>query len=515
MSDRIYISDTTLRDGEQTPGVSLNSREKLEIARQLAKLNADIIEIGFPGSSYDHLDAVKAIAGHVKGPAICGLSCLNTKDIDIVREALKGAENPRIHVFITPADPHWQFKSDLPKPALLSLIKDKVQYAVRYFEAVAFSVEDAFRTDPAFLAEAYQTAIKAGANIVNVPDSAGYALPTEFGVFIKTLRTAVPDSDKVLWSAHCHNALGLATANALAAIENGVRQVECTVNGLGRRAGNTALEEIVLALATREGTLSCTTGIHTKEIGRTSRLVANLTGVSIQANKAIVGRNAFLPESGNLHSQDCGSYEIMDPDTLGICSDNPVIGKHAGRPGFKEHLENLGFHIEGEELDIIFKNFKNLADKKKTITDRDIEALVEDQIRTVPEHWKLEYFHISAGTGVTSTATVRLSSEQDVRVEAACGEGPISAIFNAIDKCAHVSLTLNHYSLHAITGGNDAMGEVITQIEYMGHAFTGRGISTDILEASAKSYINAINRAIFRCEHEEGEDETFTLGGHS
>ncbi len=427
------------------------------------------------------------------------------------------AESPRIHVFIATSDVHMKYKLKMTREEDLAAVREKVRYARNLFDDVEFSGEDAFRSDPAFLAEVYQAAIEAGARTLNVPDTVGYALPLEFGDFIKNLREAVPDADKAIWSVHCHNDLGLAVANSLASIVNGVRQVECTVNGLGERAGNTSLEEIVMALETRKNRLNFETNINKKEIGRTSRLVSNLTSILVQPNKAIVGKNAFLHESG-IHQdgvlKERSTYEIMDPKELGLYSDNLVIGKHSGRHGFREYLENLGFQVEDEDLDIIFKNFKTLADKKKSVTDRDIEVLVEEQIRAVPEHWKLEYFHISSGTGITPTATVRLSSEQEVRVEASCGEGPVSAIFNAIDKCANVRLTLNHYSLNAVTGGNDAIGEVLTQIEYMGRSFNGRGISTDILEASAKSYVNAINRAIYECEHDDCEEETITLGGN-
>ncbi len=517
MSNKIYILDTTLRDGEQTPSVSLNFREKLEIAQQLAKLNVDIIEAGFPISSPGDMDAVKTIARLVKGPAISGLSRLNKKDIDAVKEALAEAEAPRIHVFIATSDVHMQYKLKMTREEVLAAVREKVSYARNLFEYVEFSGEDAFRSDPDFLAQVYQAAIEAGARILNVPDTVGYALPSEFGAFIKNLREGVPDADKGVWSVHCHNDLGLAVANSLTSIENGVRQVECTINGLGERAGNTSLEEIVMALETRKNHMQFETGINIKEIGRSSRLVSNLSGIPIQPNKAIVGKNAFLHESG-IHQDGVlkmrSTYEIMDPKELGLFSDNLVMGKHSGRHGFKEYLENLGFNVEENDLDIIFKNFKSLADRKKTVTDRDIEVLVEEQIRAIEEHWKLEYFQISSGTGITPTATVRLSSEQEVRVEASCGEGPVSAIFNAIDKCANVRLTLNHYSLNAVTGGNDAIGEVLTQIEYMGRSFNGRGISTDILEASAKSYVNAINRAIYECEHEDCEDETIILGGN-
>ncbi len=516
MKNKVYIFDTTLRDGEQTPGVSLNVREKLEIAQQMARLNVDIIEAGFPISSSGDMDAVTNIARNVRGPAICALARLNQKDIDAAKEALAGAESPRIHVFIATSDVHMQYKLKKSREEVLAAVREKVRYARNLFEYVEFSGEDAFRSDPAFLAEVYQAAIEAGARILNVPDTVGYALPLEFGEFIKNLREAVPDADRAIWSCHCHNDLGLAVANSLASIENGVRQVECAINGLGERAGNASLEEIVMALKTRKGRLAFETDINFKEIGRSSRLVANISNVPVQPNKAIVGKNAFLHESG-IHQdgvlKNRDTYEIMNPRELGLSNDNLVVGKHSGRHGFKDYLENLGFHVEDEDLDIIFKNFKSLADRKKTVTDRDIEVLVEDQIRAVPEHWKLEYFHISSGTGITSTATVRLSSEQDVRVEASCGEGPVSAIFNAIDKCAGVRVTLNHYALNAVTGGNDAIGEVVSQIEYMGCAFSGRGISTDILEASAKSYVNAINRAIHECEQEDGDEEMITLGG--
>ncbi len=496
----VAIFDTTLRDGEQTPGLNFNFQEKTEIAEQLGRLKVDVIEAGFPVISPGDMEAVGSIARIVKGPVICAFARPNIKDIDAVREALAPAKRRRIHICIATSDLHMQYKLNMTREQVLSAVATHLRYAAKYFDDIEFSGEDAFRSDPQFLQEVYQLAIESGATVLNLPDTVGYALPSEFGSFVKKIRELVPDSDKVTWSCHCHNDLGMAVANALAAVENGVRQVECTINGLGERAGNTALEELTMALSTRKQLLGLDTNLEKKELGRTCRLVSSLSGMAIPRNKAITGRNAFLHESG-IHQdgvlKNRATYEIMDPHSIGIYSEEITLGKHSGRHGFKEHLEKLGFFLSDPDFKEVYKNFKSLADRKKDISDRDIEVLIEEQIRAVPEYWKIDYFHISSVSQMSATATVKLSSREGTIEEASCGDGPISAIFNAINRCTGLQVKLTQYSLNAVTGGTDAIGEALTQIEFVGANYNGRGISTDILEASAKSYVNAINRALY------------------
>ena len=504
MDNRVQIFDTTLRDGEQTPGINFNFREKTEIAEQLGKLKVDVIEAGFPVISSGVMEAVRSIAKIVKTPIICGFARPNVKDIDAVRESLAPAQRKRLHVCIATSDLHMRYKLNMTREQVLETMDTHLKYGAKYFEDIEFSAEDAFRSDPEFLKEVYQLAIERGATVLNIPDTVGYALPSEFGAFIKKIIESVPDSDKGIWSCHCHNDLGLGVANALAALENGVRQVECTVNGLGERAGNTAMEELIMALETRKQFLGLETGLKKKELGRTCRLVSSLSGMAIPRNKAVTGRNAFLHESG-IHQdgvlKNRATYEIMDPTTIGIYTEEITLGKHSGRHGFKEHLEKLGFELSDADFREVYKSFKSLADRKKDISDRDIEVLIDEQVRSVPEYWHIEYFHISSVSTMSATATVKLRSKNGAVEEASCGDGPISAIFNAINRCTGLEVRLTQYSLNAVTGGTDAIGEALTQIDFAGKTYNGRGISTDILEASAKSYINAINRALYNGQH--------------
>lgn len=503
MDNRVAIFDTTLRDGEQTPGMNFNFREKTEIAEQLGKLNIDVIEAGFPVISHGDMDAVKSIARMVKGPVICGFARPNEKDIDAVREALAPAKHRRLHVCIATSDLHMKYKLNMERADVLAAVDKGLNYGAKYFEDIEFSAEDAFRSDLDFLCQVYDLAIKRGATVLNIPDTVGFALPSEFGGFIKKIIENVPDSDKVTWSCHCHNDLGLAVANALAAVENGVRQVECTVNGLGERAGNTAMEELVMALHTRRKALDLTTGLQLKELGRTCRLVSALSGMPIPNNKAVMGRNAFLHESG-IHQdgilKNRATYEIMNPTDMGIYTEKITLGKHSGRHGFKERLEVMGYHLNDADFKEVYKSFKSLADRKKDISDRDIEVLIEEKLHAVPEYWKIEFFHLSSVSTMSSTATVKLKSREGSKEEASCGDGPLGAIFAAINRCTGLNLQLTQYSLNAVTGGSDAIGEALTQIEFKGESYNGRGISTDILEASAKSYVNAINRMLFMQE---------------
>lgn len=505
MGKRIYIFDTTLRDGEQSPGVSLNTQEKLEIAQQLARLGVDVIEAGFPIASPGDFEAVKAIAQNVQGPVIAALARVNPQDIDRAWEAVKYARRPRLHVFIATSDIHLRYKLRLSREEVLERAVAGVKRAKGYCEDVEFSTEDGSRTDLDFMCQILEAAIEAGATVVNIPDTVGYATPEEFGLFIATIRQRVPNINKAIVSVHCHDDLGMAVANSLAGVLNGAEQVEGAINGIGERAGNTALEEVIMALHTRRDFYGFETGIRTEEIYRTSKLVSALTGMPIQPNKAVVGKNAFAHESG-IHQdgvlKERTTYEIMNPAMIGLIQNNIVLGKHSGRHAFKERLGQLGFVLSDADLDRAFARFKDLADRKKEITDRDLEAIVENEIRTIPEYFALVDLHISTGTKVVPTATIGLRVGEEVYEEAACGEGPVDAAFRAIEKITGVEVSLKNYSLNAVTSGCDAMGEVTVQLAYQDKTFIGKGLSTDIIEASARAYINALNKITWQFEDE-------------
>ncbi len=504
MTDRVFIFDTTLRDGEQSPGVSLNMQEKLEIAHQLARLNVDVIEAGFPITSPGDFAAVQAIAREVRGPVIAGLARTDFADIDRAWEALKEAERPRIHIVIATSDLHIKQKLQKTRPEVLALAVAAVQHAKGYTVDVEFSAEDASRSDISYLCEVLEAAIEAGATTVNVPDTVGYALPQEHGEFIANIRDRVKKIDQVVLSVHCHNDLGLAVANSLAAVAQGARQVECAVNGLGERAGNASLEEIVMGLYTRQSYFNKVTGIKHDEIYRTSRLVSSLTGMDVQPNKAVVGKNAFRHASG-IHQdgvlKERTTYEIMNPELIGLSQSSIVLGKLSGRHAFRERLAELGYHLEGDNLNRAFERFKALTDRKKEVTDRDLEALVKNEIRSIPELYQLEYLHVSSGTTVVPTATVGLKRNGATQEEAACGDGPVDAALRAIDKITGIQdISLSEYTINAVTGGKDgkdALGEVTARVEYGGKTFIGRGLSTDVIEASVKAYLNAVNKVIY------------------
>ncbi len=501
MADRVFIFDTTLRDGEQSPGVSLNTQEKLEIAHQLARLNVDVIEAGFPITSPGDFAAVQAIAREVRGPVIAGLARANPADVDRDWEALKDAERPRVHIVIATSDLHLKHKLQKTREEVLELAVAAVRQARGYTSDVEFSAEDASRSDFDYLCEVLEAAIAAGATTLNIPDTVGYAVPQEFGEFIARIRSGVRGIDRVVLSVHCHNDLGLAVANSLAAVANGAQQVECAVNGLGERAGNAALEEIAMALYTRQSYFNKTTGIKHDEIYRTSKLVSSLTGMDVQPNKAVVGRNAFSHASG-IHQdgvlKERSTYEIMNPQLIGLPQSNIVLGKLSGRHAFRERLAELGHILDGGNLNRAFERFKALTDRKKEITDRDLEALVKNEIRATPELFQLDYLHISSGTTVVPTATVGLRRNGGIQEEAACGDGPVDAAFRAVDKITGVQdVTLSEYVLSAITGGKDALGEVTVRVEYGGKTFIGRGLSTDVIEASVKAYLNAVNKVLY------------------
>lgn len=509
--NRIYIFDTTLRDGEQSPGVSLNTHEKIDIARQLQKLGVDIIEAGFPMASPGDFEAVKAISENLKGVTVCGLSRATFADIDRAWDAIKTSEQPRIHTFIATSDIHLTHKLRMTRKEVLEAAVAAVKHAKKYTSDVEFSAEDAFRSEMDFLCEVLEAAIGAGATTVNIPDTVGYATPGEFGQFIKDIAQRVPNIDKARISVHCHNDLGLAVANSLAAITNGATQIECTVNGIGERAGNASLEEVVMALYTRKSKYGKYTGINTKEIYRTSRLVSNLTGMKVQPNKAIVGKNAFAHESG-IHQdgvlKERSTYEIMNPDLIGLNIKNIVLGKHSGRHAISDRLAELGYNLDESELSKAFEKFKGLADKKKEVTDEDLVALVEGEIMSIPATFELEYMHISSGTSVIPTATLSLKKDGELLEDAACGDGPVDAIYKAVEKITGMNSTLLLYNISAVTGGKDALGEVTVKIQPNGSSkiYLGRGVSTDVLEASAKAYINAVNKVVHD-NNSEGKKE--------
>ena len=515
--ERILIFDTTLRDGEQSPGASLNIKEKFEVAEQLEKLGVDVIEAGFPVSSPGDFEAVKLISRRIKKPVIAGLARATKRDIDACWDAIKYAKNPRIHTFIATSDIHLKYKLRKSREEVLKEAVSAVKYAKKFTDDVEFSPEDAVRSDPDFLCHVVEETIEAGATTINIPDTVGYAIPEEFGRIIRMVIEKVPNSDKAVISVHCHNDLGLATANSLTAISLGARQIECTVNGIGERAGNASLEEVVMALRTRKDLLPFYTNIETKEIAKTSRLVSKLTGIVVQPNKAIVGANAFAHEAG-IHQdgviKERLTYEIMTPESIGLGGRRLVLGKHSGRHAFRKKLQELGYKLNSEEVDSTFQQFKLLADKKKEIFDEDIEALVEDQISLIPEVYKLEYINVTTGNKVVPTATVGLrkliapgkTAKSQVLQEASCGDGPVDAAFRAIDRITSIKCRLMDYSLRSVSMGKDALGEVTVKIapvargraDRLRKVVTGRGTSTDIIEASAKAYINALNRVLAR-----------------
>ena len=497
-SDRVVIFDTTLRDGEQSPGASMNLPQKLQVAHALKDLGVDIIEAGFPNASPGELEAVRAVARQVEGPVICGLARCERTDIDRAWEALRDAARKRIHVFLATSAIHREFKLRMAKEEILRRAVEGVQRARDYCDDVEFSPEDASRTEPDFLPEVVERAIEAGATTVNIPDTVGYAVPTQYAGLIAHLRRHVRNIDKVVISVHCHNDLGLAVANSLAALQEGARQVECTINGIGERAGNCSLEEVVMAIRTRSDYFQFHTGINTRRLYPTSRLVANVTGIQVQRNKAIVGQNAFAHEAG-IHQHGMlmhhSTYEIMRPEMVGFSKTNLVLGKHSGRHAFRNQVKEMGYHLNEGELDKVFEAFKALADRKKDIYDADIEALIEGRIQDVPALWEIVDFHISTGTGTLPTAAVRLRHLDGRTVEeAACGDGPVDALFKAIERITDINVSVRDYQVRSVTIGEDAQGEVQVEVEYAECRHRGHAASTDIIEASARAFLHAINQ---------------------
>ena len=497
---KVSIFDTTLRDGEQAAGASLNLQEKLEIARQLDKLGVDVIEAGFPASSVGDFEAVRLIAQKLKRPTICALTLANIKAIDRAWEAVKEAEHPRIHVFLSASDIHLAHQLKKSRDEVLRMSQEMVARAKNYLDDVEFSPMDASRADPDYIYQILEAVIDAGATTVNITDTVGYATPQEFGGLIQGIRDNVSDIGKAVISVHCHNDLGLAVANSLEAIRVGARQVECTINGIGERAGNASLEEIVMALKTRQNFFKLTTNIDTTQIYRTSRLVSELTGFSIQPNKAIIGANAFRHQSG-IHQdgvlKKAITYEIIDPKSVGIPSSALVLSKVSGRHAFKERLSELGYTLSEEALNRAFQGFKELADKKKEITDRDIESLIAEELRTVTEVYHLDHIEVSCGDHSLPTATVRLIGPDGQSVaDAALGTGPVDAVYKAINRLVGIPNKLTEFTVKSVTEGIDAIGEVLIRIESDGITYTGRGADMDIIVASAKAYMNALNRLL-------------------
>ena len=500
--NRVLIFDTTLRDGEQSPGISLNTQEKLEIAQQLARLGVDVIEAGFPITSPGDFDAVQEIARNVDGPVICALARTAAGDIDRAWEAVRDAERPRIHTFIATSDLHIQHKLQTTREDVLGQARAAVAHARQYTDDVEFSPEDGFRSDREFMAEVIAAAIAEGATTINVPDTVGYATPDEYAAMFVELYERVPALRDVVVSVHCHDDLGLAVANSLAGLRVGCRQVECAINGIGERAGNASLEEIVMLLRTREPYLGLSTGIDTPEIARTSRMVSRLTGYPVQPNKAIVGRNAFAHEAG-IHQdgvlKERTTYEIMDATTVGLDANSIVLGKHSGRHALQQALSELGFEVSGQTLNTAFKRFKEIADKKKQVTAMDLEALVTDELREGVTGYQLEWFDVEASTRRPPHATVGVRSpDGDELVGSFTGDGPVDAIFRAINASTGVDARLREFRVDAVTGGQDALGETSVVLEVGGVVGSGQGVSTDILEAGARAYVRALSNAIRR-----------------
>jgi 2-isopropylmalate synthase len=494
----VRIFDTTLRDGEQAPGIALTRSEKVEIAEQLARLNVDILEAGFPISSDGEFDAVSEIASSVRGPVIAALARTTTGDIERAAQALKGADRWRIHTFISTSDVHMNDMLRMSHDQVLEAIRENVTLAVSYTDDVEFSAQDATRTELGFLLETFRVAVACGATTINVPDTVGYATPTEFGELVRIVREATPDH--VTISTHCHNDLGLAVANSLAGIENGAGQVEVAVNGIGERAGNCSLEEIAMIVRTRGQALQRGHGLNIKEITRTSRLVAMTTGYNVQPNKAVVGSSAFAHESG-IHQHGMlsnrATYEIMDPVAIGLEGNSLVLGKHSGRHAFLDALTKMGIDVPPEHVDRSFARFKELADRKIQITDQDIAAIVGEEIRGADsELLVLESLQVGGGTHLSPSATVRLRRGEETIEDSAFGDGMIDAACGAIQRAAGVEARLIHFNVSSVTGGSDALGDVVVQLEIDGRLVTGRGVSVDVVEASARAYLAAINRAL-------------------
>jgi 2-isopropylmalate synthase len=495
--DRIIVFDTTLRDGEQSPGASMNAAEKLRLAIKLETLGVDAIEAGFPAASPGDFDAVKMVAGKIRNAQVTALARASKEDIDSAWGAIKEAAHPRIHTFIATSDIHLEHKLKMNRDEVIKAAIEAVSYAKSFTDNVEFSAEDGSRSDRDFLCRMFEAAIEAGATTVNLPDTVGYAMPDEFGQLVAYVREHTPNINKAVLSVHCHNDLGLATANTLSGLKAGARQVEVTINGIGERAGNTSLEEVVMGLYTRRDHLGLESSIDTREIHPASRLVSMVTGIVVQPNKAVVGANAFAHEAG-IHQdgvlKNKMTYEIMEPETVGLTSNRLVLGKHSGRHAFKQRLTELGYELEENDLNRVFGKFKELADKRKEILDEDIEVLIAEEILRVPDTFKLDYLNVVSGTVAVPTATVKLIIDGQVAQNAGFGIGPIDATFNTIAKMTKTRSKLLRFSINAISGGTDAQGEVTVRLQENGLIALGKGADPDIFTASAKAYINGLNR---------------------
>ncbi len=510
MSNEIRVFDTTLRDGEQSPGCSMNLKEKLTLARQLQRLGVDVIEAGFPIASQGDFEAVRKIAEELRGPILCGLARTPKADVERAAEALEPADKARIHTFIATSDIHLEHKLRMTRERVLEEVERAVSQARTYVDDVEFSAEDATRSDRNFLVQAFSVALEAGATTLNVPDTVGYTTPGEYADLIRYLIAEIPGSDKAVFSVHCHNDLGLAVANSLAAVQAGARQVECTVNGIGERAGNTSLEEMVMAVKTRPDVYSgVALGINAQEIYPCSRLLSSVTGVQVQPNKAIVGDNAFAHEAG-IHQDGVLkapiTYEIMTPASIGRASNELVLGKHSGRHAFRDRLDELGLQADGDEFERAFKRFKDLADAKKVIYNEDIEAIVADSFSATEDRFELLELTITSGNATAPKATVSLAVDGGAKSTVASGVGPVDAIFKAVAELTETASELIRYQVHAVTAGLDAQGEVTVTIEEEGRRVIGNGVHEDVMVASGKAYVNAINKLEWhRRRHEVDE----------
>jgi len=499
--ERVHIFDTTLRDGEQSPGFSMTPEEKVEMARQLARLGVDVIEAGFPIASPGELEAARRVAREVRGPVICALARTAPGDIEAAWQAVREAERPRIHTFIATSPIHMARKLRMTPDAVLEAAEQAVRLARRLAPEVEFSAEDATRSEVEFLCRIFEAAIAAGASVINIPDTVGYAQPEEFGELVRTLIARVPSMDRVTVSVHCHDDLGVATANTLAGLRAGARQVEGTINGIGERAGNVALEEVVMALRTRPDVYGLATGVDTTQIVATSRLLCALTGIDVQPNKAVVGANAFAHEAG-IHQHgvlaDRRTYEIMTPESVGLPTNRLVLGKHSGRHALQKILEEAGFRLAPEELDRAYRRFKEVADRKKTVLPEEVVALVEEDLAAPPRTWELRRFTVTTGSAGPPQAAVTLARGEAEAERAATGDGPVDALFAAVNAIVGLAPTLVDYTVRAVAGGTEAVGEAVVRVRLARDLAVGRASSTDVLEASTRAYVAAINKLLAR-----------------
>ncbi|MBT8132426.1 MAG: 2-isopropylmalate synthase [Gammaproteobacteria bacterium] len=505
--EKLLIFDTTLRDGEQAPGCSMTLKEKLRVASLLAELGVDIIEAGFPAASPGDFKSVRAVAREIEGPIICGLARCNRKDIEKTWEALKDAKRQRLHVFLATSPIHREYKLSMNKKEVMDCLVDSLHFARKYFDDIEFSPEDASRTEPEFLAEVVEAAIAAGATTINIPDTVGFAVPNEFSKLISYLKETVPNIDQAVLSVHCHDDLGLAVANSLAAVQAGARQVECTINGIGERAGNCSLEEIVMALKTRQDAFDCDTGIDTTRLYPASRLVASVTGLHVQRNKAIVGENAFAHEAG-IHQHGMlkhhTTYEIMRPEHVGISRTSLVLGKHSGRHAVRDRIAELGFELDEEELNRVFAEFKQLADRKKEIHDADLEAMVLNNELGDKGPWRLVELSTASGTGRSASAVVKLAHKDGHTLEeAAVGHGPVEAVYRAIERITLITPQLRKYDVRNVSVGEDAQGDATVSVEFDGREYHGHGLDTDVIKASASAFLHTVNRISVRQQNKK------------